>query len=218
MAARCATGAFSTTCAVHIEDCEGWWLSGCCGSVAEHWRLKPERLPATAGFFTFLYFRLITSKFIYFQREARCSEHLQLTSQSSPSRLSQASRCSFSLVSSLQTETGDKAEGTLGCLETGDKAEGTPGCLREGDDGEVSCSGTCVAESPSDRLGGDHSIVTCNLGQEIQFWELMGGSNLAQVPLINFEFIQFIAIPGMKPLSCPYFVTTKCCQEQFLGK
>ena len=54
---------------VHIEDCEGWWLSGCCGSVAEHWRLKPEvswvRLPATAGFFTFLYFRLITSKFIY---------------------------------------------------------------------------------------------------------------------------------------------------------
>ena len=41
--------------------------------------------------------------------------------------------------------------------ETGDKAEGTPGCLREGDDGEVSCSGTCVGESPSDRLGGDHS-------------------------------------------------------------
>ena len=45
----------------------GLWLSGCCGSVAEHWRLKPEvswvRLPATAGFFTFLYFRLITSKF-----------------------------------------------------------------------------------------------------------------------------------------------------------
>ena len=77
MAARCATEAFSTTCAVHIEDCEGWWFSGCCGSVAEHWRLKPEvswvRLPVTAGFFTFLYFRLITSKFIYFQREARCS-------------------------------------------------------------------------------------------------------------------------------------------------
>ena len=59
------------------------WLSGCCGSVAEHWQLKPEvswvRLPATAGFFTFLYFRLITSKFIYFQREARCSElHLHV--------------------------------------------------------------------------------------------------------------------------------------------
>ena len=42
-------------------------------------------------------------------------------------------------------------------METGDKAEGTPGCLREGDDGEVSCSGRCVGESPSDRLGGDHS-------------------------------------------------------------
>ena len=26
---------FSTTCAVHIEDCGGWWLSGCCNSVAE---------------------------------------------------------------------------------------------------------------------------------------------------------------------------------------
>ena len=33
---------FSPTCAVHIEDCEGWWLSGCRSSVAEHWRLKPE--------------------------------------------------------------------------------------------------------------------------------------------------------------------------------
>ena len=63
-----------------IEDCEGWWLSGCCGSVAEHWRLKPEvswvQLPVTAGFFTFLYFHLTTSKFIYFQREARCFEYL----------------------------------------------------------------------------------------------------------------------------------------------
>ena len=67
--ARCVTEAFSTTCAVHIEDCEGWWLSSCRGSVAEHWRLKPEvswvRLLVIAGFFTFLYFRLITSKFIY---------------------------------------------------------------------------------------------------------------------------------------------------------
>ena len=70
---RCATEAFHTTCAVrHVEDCEGWWLSGCSGSEAKHWRLKPEvswvRLPATAGLFTFLYFRFITSKFIYFQR------------------------------------------------------------------------------------------------------------------------------------------------------
>ena len=27
VAPRCATEAFSTTCAVHIEDCEGWWWS-----------------------------------------------------------------------------------------------------------------------------------------------------------------------------------------------
>ena len=35
----------------------GWWLSGCRGSVAEHWRLKPKvswvRLPAAAGLFHF---------------------------------------------------------------------------------------------------------------------------------------------------------------------
>ena len=59
----------ATTCAVHIEDCEGWWLSGCCSSVAEHWRLKPKvswiRLLAAAGVFFFLYFCLITSKFLY---------------------------------------------------------------------------------------------------------------------------------------------------------
>ena len=24
------------------QDCEGWWLSDCCGSVAEHWQLKQE--------------------------------------------------------------------------------------------------------------------------------------------------------------------------------
>ena len=41
--------------------------------------------------------------------------------------------------------------------EAGEETEGTPGCLREGDDGEVSCSRACVGESPSDRLGGDHS-------------------------------------------------------------
>ena len=54
---------------IHLEDCEGWWLSGRRGSVAEYWQLMPEvswvRLPATAGLFTFLYFRLITSKFLY---------------------------------------------------------------------------------------------------------------------------------------------------------
>ena len=40
----------------------------CCGSVAEHWWLKPEvswvQFLAAAGLFTFLYIRLITSKFI----------------------------------------------------------------------------------------------------------------------------------------------------------
>ena len=57
-----------TTCAVHIEDCEGWWLSGCHSSVADHWRLKPGVLgstPEATGLFTFLYFHLITSKFPY---------------------------------------------------------------------------------------------------------------------------------------------------------
>ena len=38
---------------IYIEDCEGWWFSGCHGSVAEHWWLKLEVswvwLPATAG-------------------------------------------------------------------------------------------------------------------------------------------------------------------------
>ena len=26
---------------VYIEDCEGWWFSGCHSSVAEHWLHKP---------------------------------------------------------------------------------------------------------------------------------------------------------------------------------
>ena len=30
------TEMFSTTCAVHIVNCEGWWLPGYHGSVAEH--------------------------------------------------------------------------------------------------------------------------------------------------------------------------------------
>ena len=38
---------------ISVEDREGTWLSGCCGSVAEHWQLKPEvswvRLPARAA-------------------------------------------------------------------------------------------------------------------------------------------------------------------------
>ena len=47
---------------IHIQDCEGWWLSGCRSSVAEHWWLKPEvswvRLPAAAGLFHFPLFSL----------------------------------------------------------------------------------------------------------------------------------------------------------------
>ena len=31
---------FSITCAACIEDCEGWWLSGCRSSVAEYWLYK----------------------------------------------------------------------------------------------------------------------------------------------------------------------------------
>ena len=31
--ARCATEAFS---AAHTEDCEGWWSSGCHGSLTEN--------------------------------------------------------------------------------------------------------------------------------------------------------------------------------------
>ena len=42
------------------RGCGGWWLSGCRGSVEEHWRLKPEVswvwLPGVAGFFHFLLF------------------------------------------------------------------------------------------------------------------------------------------------------------------
>ena len=82
MAARCVPETFSTTCAVHIEDCGGWWSSGCHGSVTEYWRFKPEvswvRLLGAACLFTFLFFCLITSKFIYFQCETRCSEQLTL--------------------------------------------------------------------------------------------------------------------------------------------
>ena len=33
IAATCAAEAFSTTCALRIKDCGGWWLSGCCSSV-----------------------------------------------------------------------------------------------------------------------------------------------------------------------------------------
>ena len=35
------TGHFSITFAVHIEDCESWWLSSHCNSVAMHWLHEP---------------------------------------------------------------------------------------------------------------------------------------------------------------------------------
>ena len=57
---------FSPTCAVHIEDCGGWWLSGCRSSVAEHWLHKPgvlSSIPGDCRPFTLLYFHLGTSKF-----------------------------------------------------------------------------------------------------------------------------------------------------------
>ena len=40
----CATVVFSTTCAVHMKDCDGWWLSGCLSSVVEHLWLQPGAL------------------------------------------------------------------------------------------------------------------------------------------------------------------------------
>ena len=66
MATRCATEAFSTTCAVHIVGVGGcldvvaqWQSTGGSSQVSWVW------LPVAAGLFTFLYFRLVTSKFIY---------------------------------------------------------------------------------------------------------------------------------------------------------
>ena len=41
MAGGCATEAFSTTFAIHIENCGGRWLSGCHSSVAEHLEFEP---------------------------------------------------------------------------------------------------------------------------------------------------------------------------------
>ena len=53
---------FSTTCAVYIEDCEGWWLSGGRSSVVEHWLHKPGVLgliPSAANLLTCLYIHLV---------------------------------------------------------------------------------------------------------------------------------------------------------------
>ena len=57
---------FSTTCAVHIENYEGWWLSGYQSLVAEHWQFKPPRvLSSISGnccSFCFPLYCLIASK------------------------------------------------------------------------------------------------------------------------------------------------------------
>ena len=38
--------------------------------------VEPRTPQLAVGLFIFLYFHLITSKFLYFQHEARCSEHV----------------------------------------------------------------------------------------------------------------------------------------------
>ena len=67
-----------------VQMARTWWLLGVRlrHSVPSlHWWLKPEVswvwLLVTAGLFTFLYFCHITSKFIFFQHEARCSKHIR---------------------------------------------------------------------------------------------------------------------------------------------
>ena len=51
-------------------------------------------------------------------------------------------------------------------METRDKTEGAPRCLQEGNDGEVSCSGACLGESPSGRLG-ETTVLDHGRGQEL---------------------------------------------------
>ena len=58
VAAKCATEEFSTICAVYIGDCEGWWLSGDCSSVVEHWCLKPGTLGSIPGNWWLFHFGL----------------------------------------------------------------------------------------------------------------------------------------------------------------
>ena len=53
---------FSTTCAVYIEDCEGWWLSGCRSSVADHRLHKPGALGSIPGGCWPFYFPLFCLK------------------------------------------------------------------------------------------------------------------------------------------------------------
>ena len=52
----------SPTCAVHVEDCGGWWLFVCRSSVAEHWQHKPG-VPEPPAILPYLFFASKTSKF-----------------------------------------------------------------------------------------------------------------------------------------------------------
>ena len=61
----------ATTCAAHIEDCEGWWLSFGHRLVVEHWQLKLQDegalhglIPGDCRLFNFPPFCLITSKHV----------------------------------------------------------------------------------------------------------------------------------------------------------
>ena len=66
--ARCPIEAFNTTCAVHIEDCEGWWFSSCCGSV-QPLRKCHQNSVGDRGVLD-----LTPGDCQFFQHEARCSE------------------------------------------------------------------------------------------------------------------------------------------------
>ena len=64
----CDRGIQYHLCAVHIEDCEGWWLLAFVAQWQEHWRLKPGVLGSTAcQLFTFLHSCLTTYIELYLQ-------------------------------------------------------------------------------------------------------------------------------------------------------
>ena len=64
---------YSTTCAVHIEDCEGLVFVQLLCSVAEHWLHKPAwvQFQATVSLFTFSHF---TSKYLSFISQSKSSK------------------------------------------------------------------------------------------------------------------------------------------------
>ena len=75
----------ATTCAVHIEDSEGWWLSGDHRVVVEHWQLKLQDA-RTLGFIyvdcwllTSLPFHFVTSKHFFNCANYKCLASMQLS-------------------------------------------------------------------------------------------------------------------------------------------